>query len=348
MAIKIGRWDCEQCGYKGNLGPKSRCEKCAAPRPENVVFYLTDDSEIVNNADEIRDAKSGADWVCSFCSGHNKVTDSICQSCGNDRDTTDGDESLKEKTHLFNKKTRKKKSIFKLSKGLKRTLIGIASFFVLFFILAQFTSDTNVPVTGFKWERSIEIEEYKKVIEEDWQIPDGGEKLDSYRAIHHYNQIADGTEIRTRTVQEQTGTEKVKIGVKDLGNGYFEDVYEERPVYTDVEESYETTKYIKVPVYKTKYKYAIFRWKNAGKLNTSDTIKPALWPEDERLDNETRFRVKKREEKYFLLVKYDKKTYPEEVNFELWNKTKINDTLIAEKSSIFGTFFGLKYSETNK
>ncbi|RLD65923.1 MAG: hypothetical protein DRI95_07630 [Bacteroidetes bacterium] len=345
MAIKVGRWDCTQCGFKGNLGPKKRCEKCGAPRPENVTFYLSEDSKIVDNADKLKEAKSGADWVCSFCSGHNKATEIICQSCGNNRDATDGDESLKEKLHLYNQKPKTEKTSFKLGKGLKRVLIGLISFIVLFAILAQFTSEINVTVTGFKWERSIEIEENRKVIEENWNIPKGGEGISSFRDIHHYDQLEDGTETRTRTVQKQVGTEKVKIGVKDLGNGYFEDIYEERPVYEDVEETYEATKYKRIPVYKTKYKYAVFRWKEAGKLNAEDNKKPAYWPVDDRLDDENKFRIKKRNEKYFMIIiDEDKENFTEEVKFELWDKTKLDDVIIAEKSSIFGTFLGLKPS----
>jgi len=342
MAIKIGRWDCVQCGYVGVKGPNTRCDKCGAARPENVVFYLADDSEIVKDSGKIKDAKSGADWVCSFCSGHNKVSDNICQSCGNDRDKTDGDESLKEKIHLFNKKPKKEKKSLKLSKGFKRVLWGFIAFIVLFAILAQFTTDINVAVIGFKWERSLEIEENRKVVEDDWQIPQGGEKIDSYRAVHHYNQIEDGTETVTRTIQKQVGTEQVKIGEKDLGNGYFEDIYEEQPVYEDVDETYEATKYKQIPVYKTKYKYSVFRWKDAGKLNASDTNKPAYWPKDERLENENTFRIKKRNEKYYITIKSDDKTYTEEVKLELWNNTNIADTLIAQESSVFGTFLGLK------
>ncbi|RLD75591.1 MAG: hypothetical protein DRJ10_14995 [Bacteroidetes bacterium] len=347
MAIKIGRWDCEQCGYVGNIGPNTNCEKCAAPRPENAAFYLVDDSETVYDPNKIEQAKSGADWVCSFCNGHNKVSDYICQSCGNDRDETDGDESLKEKTHLYNKKPKKKKSTFKLSKGFKRVLLALTVFITVFVILAQFTSDINVTVTGFKWERSLELEEYKKVVEEGWNIPNDGEKIDSYRAIHHYNKIEDGTETVTRTVQKQVGTESVKIGEKDLGNGYFEDIYEERPVYEDVEETYEETKYKKIPVYKTKYKYAVFRWKGATELNTSGTNKPAYWPEDVRLEDENKFRIKKRNEKYFLIISDVDKSHTEEVKQNLWDKTNINDSLIAEKSSIFGTFYGLKPQNLN-
>lgn len=345
MAIKIGRWDCAQCGHAGNAGPITRCEKCGASRPEDVVFYLDDDSEIVNNVNKIKEAKSGADWVCSFCSTHNKVSQTICQSCGNDRDITDGDESLKEKTHLYKQNSKSDKKPFKLGKGFKRVLIAIVSFFALFFLLALFTSDIDVTVNGFKWERSIEIEEYKKVIEEDWNIPDGAEKIDSYQAVHHYNQIADGTETKTRTVQKQVGTEKVKVGEKDLGNGYFEDIYEDRPIYEDEEETYEVTKYKKIPVYKTKYKYSVFRWKDAGTIEASDNKKPAYWPKDVRLDDANKFRIKKRNEKYFLLLDYEGKINTVALDFKLWEDTNVGDILKAEKSTIFGTFLGLKKTE---
>jgi len=345
MAIKIGRWDCTQCGHLGNPGPLTRCEKCGASRPENVVFYLADNAETVNNSNKIKETKSGADWICSFCSTHNKVSQTVCQSCGNDRDATDGDESLKEKVHLFNQKPKPEKKPFRLGKGFKRILIAIASFFVLFFFLALFTSDIDVTVNGFKWERSIEIEEYKKVIEEDWRLPEGAEKINSYQAVHHNNQIADGTETKTRTVQKQVGTEQVKIGEKDLGNGYFEDIYEDRAVYEDVEESYEVTKYKQIPVYKTKYKYSVFRWKDVGTIEASDTKKPAYWPEDVRLDDTSKFRVKKRNEKYFLLLDYDGKINTVALDFKLWESTNIGDILKAEKSTVFGTFIGLKKSE---
>lgn len=342
MAIKVGRWDCTQCGFTGNLGPNTRCEKCGAPRPENVKFYLPEDAEIVHDTQKLNEAKSGANWVCSYCSAHNKAKDNICQSCGNHRDATDGDKSLQEKIHLYNQQTTIKKSTFKLGKGLKRFLIGLFSFFILFVILTQIKSDVEVSVTACNWERSISIEAYKRVIEEDWKLPAGAEKINSYNAIHHYEQVADGTETRTRTVQKQVGTEQVKVGEKDLGNGYFEDVYEERPVYEDVEETYEATKYKQVPVYQTKYKYAVFRWLEADKITSSGTKKPANWPEDERLKDADKFRVKQRDEKYFLLLNFEGEDIPEHVSYELWNITNVGDVLIGEKSSVFGTFYGLK------
>jgi hypothetical protein len=342
MAIRIGKWDCKQCGYVGNLGPSTRCEKCGAPRPENVKFYLTEDAQVVENTSQINEAKSGADWVCSFCGGHNKVHHANCQSCGNDREISDGDKSLQQKIHYFNQQKKQKSKGFKLGKGLKRFLIAFFSFVLLFIILAQFTSDVEVIVTGFKWDRTYELEEYKRVIEEGWELPNDAEKLDSYRAIHHYDQIPDGTETKTRTVQKQVGTEQVKVGQKDLGNGYFEDVYEERPVYQDVEETYQETKYRQEPVYKTKYKYAVFRWKDAGLLKASDSKKPAYWPQDERLNDRQKFRIKKQTENYYLNISYEDEKITEKVNFKTWDKTNTNDVLLGEKSTVFGTFYGLK------
>ncbi|MDF1548765.1 MAG: zinc finger protein [Bacteroidales bacterium] len=342
MAIKVGRWDCTQCGFTGNLGPNTRCEKCGAPRPENVKFYLPEYAEIVHDTQNLNEAKSGANWVCSYCSAHNKATQNTCQSCGNDRDLLDGDKNLQEKIHLFNQNTTAKKNTFKFGKGLKIALIGLFSFIVLFVILTQIKSDVEVSVTSCSWERSISIEEYKRVIEEDWKLPSGAEKINSYNAIHHYDQVADGTETRTRTVQKQVGTEQVKVGEKDLGNGYFEDIYEERPVYEDVEETYEATKYKQVPVYQTKYKYAVFRWMEADKITSSGTKKPACWPEDERLTNKNKYRIKQRDEKYYLHMDFEGENVPEKVSYELWKNTNVGDILVGEKSRVLGTYFGLK------
>ncbi|NJO91394.1 MAG: hypothetical protein HC831_22360, partial [Chloroflexia bacterium] len=110
-------------------------------------------------------------------------------------------------------------------------------------------------------------------------------------------------------------------GEKDLGNGYFEDVYEERPVYQDVEETYQDTKYRQEPVYRTKYKYAIFRWKEADVLKASDSKKPAYWPQDERLNDKQKFRIKKQAENYYLNLSYENERITEKVNFETWDKT---------------------------
>ena len=61
MAIRVGRWDCNACGHKGKLGPKTKCEKCAAGRPANVKFYLSSNAEIVTDKEKIKEAKAGTE-----------------------------------------------------------------------------------------------------------------------------------------------------------------------------------------------------------------------------------------------------------------------------------------------
>ena len=100
----------------------------------------------------------------------------------------------------------------------------------------------------------------KLVTEEDWSLPQGSVKLGEFRAVHHYDKVPDGYETKTRQVQVKVGEKKVKVGVKDLGNGYFKDIYENRPVYETKTETYRETKYRDVPVYMTKYKYKMMKW----------------------------------------------------------------------------------------
>lgn len=85
MAIRVGRWDCEHCGHKGVLGPKTKCSKCGAARPEGVRFYLPKDARIVRDPEEIKEAKSGANWDCSFCGSDNEAKRTTCIGCGNPR-----------------------------------------------------------------------------------------------------------------------------------------------------------------------------------------------------------------------------------------------------------------------
>ncbi|MBN1252275.1 MAG: hypothetical protein JXR51_11605 [Bacteroidales bacterium] len=168
MAIRIGKWDCEQCGHKGNLGPTTKCEKCGASRPENVKFYLADDAEIVIDENKIKEAYSGADWICSFCKTQNKAVDKICISCGNDREISDGDKSLNEKEYRFDEKIKDldEQTPINKSKNKKKAkgcLIAIAVFFAIFIfsIFSTFiTKDINVTVKDFKWESQLNLLEY--------------------------------------------------------------------------------------------------------------------------------------------------------------------------------------------
>ncbi len=346
MAIKVGRWDCSVCGQKGNLGPEKQCKSCGSARPENVKFYLTSDAEIVIDQNKLKEAKSGADWVCSYCKSHNKATETHCHTCGNDREVADGDKSLQQKENYFDGRHLQNKPITlnnskksKLKLGAKIGL-AVVALLVLFPLSTLFTKEIEVEVTGFEWERVIELEEYKEVLEEDWKIPNGGRQVESYRALHHYDEIPTGTVTKTRTVEEQVGTESVKVGERDLGNGYFEDIYEEKPIYETREETYEETVYKKEAVYQTKYKYMIFKWKEMKPLKTTAKDRTPKWAELPNNQNKTREKSKK--ETYWVILNVEGEENKDEISFQKWNLIKKGDKLKAKKSLIYGVFIGLK------
>ena len=73
MAVYVGRWDCTSCGYKGVLGPKTECTNCGADRPKNVKFYMADEQDIVQDPELLKEARSGADWACSYCTENKRL-----------------------------------------------------------------------------------------------------------------------------------------------------------------------------------------------------------------------------------------------------------------------------------
>lgn len=349
MTIRVGRWDCESCGHIGNIGHETRCSQCGSPRPKNVRFYLPEDAETVTDTELIKKAKAGADWVCSYCNAHNKADVGICASCGNDRNETDGDENLERKEYRLGEiPTDGKQKIVtapvkKPSSGkFKYILGGIVMIIATFIILSMFQSDTQVEVTGFEWKISHEPEYHRLVTEENWNAPQDAQNIERFKAIHHYDKIPDGFETKIRTVKKQVGTKKEKTGTIDLGNGMFEDVYEDVPVYKNVEEKYKVERFREEPVYRDKYRYKVLRWVRGQPFvaagNDHQPIDPVINTTEE-------FRIKYKDEHYYILVKDQKgETHKEEVSKQFWQQTQVGQNIKAVESSVFNTYKGLKES----
>lgn len=102
------------------------------------------------------------------------------------------------------------------------------------------------------------------------------------RAVHHKEKVQTGTREREETYTEQvkTGTERVKVGTRDLGNGYFEDVYEDRPVYESVTRTRTVQEpiYKEQPVYKTRYTFTVDRWVDVKLLEAAGDNQRPMWP----------------------------------------------------------------------
>lgn len=319
-----------------------------------MKFYLPDDAEAVTDEKKIEEAHAGADWVCSHCGSHSKHGATSCQSCGSPKDVAgDGDEHLKEKVTYFNPKDQPKPKIQgiqgnklpvrKKKNKVVRFFLFLLVAFIAFIGLTFISSDIEVQVKEHQWERKIAMEEYKKVVEEDWNLPQGGQLIKSFKAVHHNDKRLIGHETKTRTKQVKVGEERYKCGTKDKGNGYFEDVYCTRSVYESREETYEEPIYELVPVYQTKYQYSIMRWKTIDPLLAKSTGKNVYWPELAAHQQNQNFRQGKKEEKYVLVIEdHTGKIHEEKVSFQFWNNTAEGGKLMAEKSTIYGFYKGLK------
>ncbi|PYQ60387.1 MAG: hypothetical protein DMF53_17080 [Acidobacteria bacterium] len=152
--------------------------------------------------------------------------------------------------------------------------------------------------------RTIAVEQLRPVAEQAWegQVPSGARVLRSSREVHHVDHLQIGTRTRSRTVNErvQTGTHRVKTGTRNLGNGYFEDVYEDRPVYENRshEETYQEPVYRDQPVYRQRVRYEIEKWMPDRKARAEGQDHNAVWP-DPRLG--AKEREGKRAETYEVL-----------------------------------------------
>lgn len=195
--------------------------------------------------------------------------------------------------------------------------------------------EQSLVVTETNWERVIEIQEYKTVKESDWSVPNGGRLYDTRSEIHHYDQVVDHYETVEEQKSEQyiSGYESVVTGTRDLGNGYFEEITENRPVYSTRywTETHEEPVYKSVPVYQTKYYYEIERWVHKENEKTNGINNEPYWAEISLKENE-REGVKK--ETYKIITENNKKKTKEyQLDYSDWEKLKAGDEIKAKISA---------------
>lgn len=290
MAVREARWDCQYCGAKGNLGRHKSCNNCGRSRPAGTKFYLAGDEELIDDEALLEQAAKGPDWVCAFCGTSNSVERETCRSCGAPREAdshqqavtdygigeapTTGDMTVEERPPAA-----KEEAAPATGNRNKIILIGVVAFVVLCLGLAAAFlifggRDEGATVSGFEWERAVEVEAYQTVEEEDWDVPDGGRIKSQRQEIHHYDDVLDHYETRQRQVQ--VGTEEYVCGQRDLGNGFFEDITCERPVYGM--EDYDEPIYRQEPVYQTMYVYDIDKWVVVRTDQASGDDHSPMWP----------------------------------------------------------------------
>jgi hypothetical protein len=167
-------------------------------------------------------------------------------------------------------------------------LCGLAAYFSL-----RKTPDT-VRVTGFAWERSVQVQALRTVRESAWRgsVPSGARVLSRSRE-------------QRSTERVQTGTRRVKVGVRDKGNGFFEDVYEDRPVYSER------------PVYDEKVTYEVDRWVDARNEEARGGDRRPRWPDVRLGRNE---REAGRRERYVARLQGARRSYEMEQTQSRWEQ----------------------------
>jgi ribosomal protein L37E len=289
MAIREGVWDCPSCGRKGNRGPEKYCGGCGSPRGTDIKFYLPDEAPEVTDAEALKKAQAGADWMCPYCGADNPVANAFCSGCGAPRDGAKTrevvDHPLVEPPAapapqpLVAPDSGKGRWVKRLGFG----CLGLLAIAALLIFLGRPRADV-LTVTGHHWVRTASVEIQKPVTEQAWEgeVPAGARILSSSREVHHVDHIQTGTRTRTRTVTErvQTGTQKVKTGHRDLGNGYFQDIFEDRPVYQNRShpETYQEPVYRDQPVYRKRTRYEIDKWVKDREAKAEGSDLAPAWP----------------------------------------------------------------------
>lgn len=298
MAIREGAWDCPQCGRKRNRGPDKHCGGCGWPRGADVPFYLPEDAPEVTDSEALARARSGPDWTCTYCDGDNPADADYCGNCGagkdgapprpviEHRDPPPPVQPVAGKPETPEKPEEPKKK----KRGCGRLVFGLGCLGVLVVAFLALlggwcaSGPSVATASGFEWSRTVEIQQATPQIREAWEgeVPAGARILDTRREVHHKDRTQIGTEdkVHTYTERVQVGTEKVKVGTRDLGNGYFEDVYEDRPVYETVErrEVRKEPVYREDPVYRNKVRFQIDEWKTVRTEKDQGTGRSPRWP----------------------------------------------------------------------
>lgn len=335
-----GYWDCTYCGYKKNLGGMDKCPKCGKTRDKDTTFYLEGKYRYVSQKKAVT-INWNPNWVCLHCDRLNSADDTKCLSCGAPRtgENLNYFENKEKERYEQNERQEGKERqesqqedlrSLRISKinmeMLKYFFIGLLSLiFICGIVFLFIPKEKEITVSNVSWERSINVERYQTVKESDWNLPVGARLLYTKEEFSHYDKVIDHYETKTRMVEKESlvGYEEYVVSVKDLGNGHFEEVTDERPVYKKYyeTETYQEPVYREVKVNKTKYYYEIDKWLYERTEKANGTNRETYWPDVVLAEDE---RVSSKSERYYL-EGTDKKGEPVYywMPYEQWVDVKI-------------------------
>jgi Zn-finger in Ran binding protein and others len=261
VAVREGKWRCPYCSGV-NRGSHLACGGCGATRDKDVAFFLEDDAPEVTDEALLSRARAGADWLCLFCGVSNTPDRDACRNCGAERGAAPSrpvrDLPLEIEPSASLPLTAV--SAPAPARRFRPVAAAVLLLLVAFVMAAAWfglrKTEETVTVAGFEWERKVAVEAWRTVREEAWEgsVPSSARVVSRRREVHH-------------TERDQIGTRRVKAGTRDLGNGFFEDVYRDEPVYRER------------PVYRTKISYDVDKWVPDRTVRASGQDHAARWPD---------------------------------------------------------------------
>src|SRR2546426_974160 len=304
MAIREGKWRCPYCSV-ANRGAAMACTGCGATRDKDVAFFLEDDAEEVTDDALIARARAGADWLCTFCGDSNPPERDHCRNCGAEkgsapsrpvREVPEGAEVPPPAPLAASTASARFRPWATVVVLVLVALVVAAAYFRLR------RTDETLTVAGFEWERRVAVEAWRTVREQAWEgsVPAGARVVSRRQEVHH-------------TDRDQVGTRRGKAGHRDLGHGFFEDVYRDEPVYRER------------PVYRTRVTYDVQRWVPDRTVRASGQDHAAHWPDPQLRTGE---REASRVEKLVVLLN-GKRIYRMELPEARWAALQPGQSLSA-------------------
>ena len=359
-------WICRYCGYQ-NFDNQEYCQGCGSPKSEEDYFDYHGGKRFKQKKNQYVSSDDNSDSQhsdgMSPCNRLSPITDSLKKSTPKressdytssspksespqktvNTDTSKEKENNTYKESSLREETERRNNLTKIKKGftfnsanfdlLKKAGLTIGAILgVIFLIWLFFPITREAIITGFSWQRSIDVEEYTLCHENGWSVPSGAKITSKKQEIHHYDRVLDHYETKTRQVayQEFDGYDTEYI---DKGNGQFQMVQTPRYVTKYKTETYQEPVYKNVPVYQTKYYYDIGKWKSVDSLTTSGRDRNPYWHETDLPTNVNnpdygdRKQGSKSEKYYAIIRDYKDNTQKTSYDYSDWMKLEVGDTI---------------------
>jgi hypothetical protein len=208
-------WKCSACGTI-NGGLSKKCGErvisgsgCGKPLDHQNWFMPKDLNNNLTDAEHIKQAKEGADWICEYCGSTQRNSLGDCAVCGGDREFSKKKESKQHhKTLQQHHKTESDQlPLFKPSKWpiiAGTTLSAIILIGILIWAFTPKYIDANV--RSVAWVGKVNVERYRKIKEEGWSPSYDAESIrHEGNRVHHHDQVKIGSHKESYVVSVTCG-----------------------------------------------------------------------------------------------------------------------------------------------